>query len=78
MKFMATWSTAPENQKAALERFQEGSEPMEGLTQLGRWNEVFTGRGFRLIETDDLVALTKNILYWSDLIEIKWTRQDYT
>lgn len=71
MKFMATWSVIPGKNEAVIRKFQEESEPMEGYTQLGRWNEVGTGRGFRLIEADDLVGVTKGILHWQDLLDIK-------
>lgn len=71
MKFMAEWYIKPEHFPAVLERFKEGTEPTDGFKSLGRYHQVGTGRGFRLIETDDPVSITKNNLYWADLIEIK-------
>ena len=71
MKYMYVWSVAPENLKAALKRFGEDSEPMDGLTQLGRWHSVGTDGGYRLIETDDPVALKRMTLYWQDVMETK-------
>ena len=44
---------------------------MDGIVQLGRWHIVGTQRGFRLVETDDPVALSKLSIYWSDLIDMQ-------
>ena len=71
MKYMLVWSMTPENRQAVIKRFKEDSEPTDGIRQLGRWHTVGTGGGFRLIETDDPVAMQKTILYWADLMEIK-------
>jgi len=38
---------------------------------LGRWFETGTGHGFALYEPDDPVALTKQGLYWNDLIDMR-------
>ena len=73
MKYMVTWHIAPENYKAVIKRFGEAKEPMDGIKDLGRWHETGTGGGVRLVETDDIVALTKLNLYWSDLLELKTT-----
>ncbi len=48
--------------KAAVQRWQQDSEPMDGIRQISRSLEV---------ETDDLVALAKNNPYWSDLMDIR-------
>lgn len=71
MTFMVTWSTAPENMKATINRFAEGDNTPEGIKQIGRWHEVGTGRGFRVIEAPDLVTVTKTTLLWSDLMDIE-------
>jgi hypothetical protein len=71
VKYMMTWSFAPEKFDAVKKRFGENAEPMDGITQISRWHEVGTGRGFRVIETDDPVALTKLNIYWSDLLVLK-------
>ena len=70
MKFMLIYSITPENQLAVLKRQKEDSGPMEGLTILGGWDSVSTGRGFRLIETDDLLALKKFNNHWRDLVVV--------
>ena len=71
MKFMKVWSITPENMEAAGKRFGEGIEPPEGIKVLGAWHEVSTGKGVTLLETDDPVALTRESLQWSDLIDMK-------
>ena len=70
MKYMITWVFTPESTMAVRERFKD-PEPMGGVKQLGRWHQVGTNRGFRLIETDDPVALSKLSIYWADLIDMK-------
>ena len=71
MKYVITWTFTPENQKAAIKRFEENSEPMDGIKQIARWHIVGTKRGFRVIETDDPVALSKLSIYWADLLDMK-------
>jgi hypothetical protein len=71
MKYMKEWYIRPENIKAVIKRFQEGTEPMDGITQLGRWTIPGIGKGYVLYETDDPIALAKLNLYWSDLTDDK-------
>ena len=71
MKYMKEWTIPPENFKAVIERFKENAEPFEGIKRLGRWHISGTNRGYELLETDDLVALSKYNLYWSDLSDQK-------
>lgn len=67
MKYMCTWSIAPEKKIAITERFKENAEPMDGVKQLGRWFSLGTTKGFRLIEADDPKAVKKMTRYWEDL-----------
>ena len=72
MKYMSVWHIRPENQKAAVDRFLNDPPAMpDGITMLGRWHEVGTGRGFALIETDDPVAMSKYLLAWADVVDQK-------
>ena len=71
MKYMTVFSVAPENYEAAIKRFRENSEPLEGVKRLGRWAEFGTNKGFDLLETDDPVAITKLGLFWADLVDMK-------
>ncbi len=69
MKYVIVFSIAPENIKAAKERFKE-PEPLDGIKQT-RWHELGTAKGFTFIETDDVIALSKLMVYWSDLVDLK-------
>jgi hypothetical protein len=72
MKFMGVWSVTPENWKAAIKRMKEADpKPASGVRILGRWHEVGTGKGFTLVEADDLVALSRLVAQWSDLVDQK-------
>ena len=70
MKYMTVWTVSQENDAAARKRFGE-PEPTDGIKVLGRWNECGTGKGYTLIETDDVVALSRLNLHWADLVDMK-------
>ncbi len=68
MKCMVTWIISPENFKEAFARFKEGrAEAPAGFKILGRWHETGTGKGFMLVDIEDMVAFTGWIMGWSDL-----------
>ena len=70
MKYMITFTIRAENAKAAIQRFKEtGGSPPAGVTLVGRWHEMGTGRGFALLESDDPVAVSKMLVGWSDLTD---------
>ena len=71
MKYMTVFSIAPENFKAALKRFSENAEPLEGIKRIGRWSEFGSGKGFDLIESDDPEAISRLGFYWADLVDMK-------
>ena len=72
MKYMVTWSIAPENIEAAVKRSKEqGDAEIPGIKSLGLWFEGGTGRGFTLFETEDPIALTKSLAVWADLVDQK-------
>jgi hypothetical protein len=69
---MCVWSVAPENWKASARRLKEADpKPEQGVRILGRWHEVGTGKGYTLLEVDDLVALSRIAAQWSDLVDQK-------
>ena len=35
----------------------------------GRWHQMGGGDGFRLIEADDPIALSRYVLAWADLVD---------
>ena len=70
MKYMTTWTIRPENVKAAIARFKEtGGQTPAGVTIIGRWHEMGTGRGVAVVEFDDPVAVSKFSLTWADLLD---------
>ncbi len=70
MKYMTTWTIKPENVKAAIARFKEtGGQAPAGVTMIGRWHEMGTGRGATVVESDDPVAVSKFSLAWADLLD---------
>lgn len=70
MLYMTRWTIKEENHKAVIERFTTADpQPPEGVTMIGRWHEMGSGKGFALMETDDPVALSRFILQWSDLVD---------
>ena len=71
MKYMTTWTIRPENVKAAIARFREtGGQVPAGVTMIGRWHEMGTGRGVAVVESDDPVAVSKFNIAWSDLLDL--------
>jgi hypothetical protein len=68
MKCMLTWIIPPENFKESFVRFKAGkSEPPAGVKILGRWHETGTGKGFMLVDIEDMTAFTGFLMGWSDL-----------
>lgn len=69
MLFMTTYSIRPEHRDAAIARFKEtGGPPPDGVTQVGRWQDVGGNHGWTLAETDDLEALHRWTYQWSDVL----------
>jgi hypothetical protein len=74
MKFMATWRIAPENQRAAAERFLAGGASVaEGVTLLGRWHAPGSATGFALCEADELGPVAAHLAEWGNLLELTVT-----
>jgi Domain of unknown function (DUF3303) len=68
MKFMVTWAIPPENFKETFARFKEGHAKVPaGAKMIGRWHETGTGKGFMVVEVEDMVAFTGWLMGWSDL-----------
>ena len=70
MLYMTKWSIKEENFPAVIERFTT-SDPQtpEGVTMLGRWHQMGSGKGFSLFETDDPAALASFVMQWADLVD---------
>ena len=73
MKYMIVWSISPESVRATSEERWNKPEPIEGLKVHQRWHEMGTSKGYNLIETDDLGALTKYTHHWMDVSDLKIT-----
>lgn len=72
MKLMVVWDSSPETRDTSLARFKEtGGAPPAGVKMLGRWHDVGGGGGFVLAETDDLVAVSRWVLGWSDVLSFQ-------
>ena len=69
MKCMVTWSIPPENFKEAFARFKAGhAEVPAGVKILGRWHETGTGKGFLLVDIEDMTVFTGWFLGWGDVV----------
>ena len=68
MKCMLTWIIPPENFKETFARFKAGRAAVPaGVKILGRWHETGTGKGFMLVDVEDMSAFTGFLLNWGDL-----------
>jgi hypothetical protein len=68
MKCMLTWTIPPENFKETFARFKAGrAEAPAGAKMLGRWHETGTGKGFMVVDVEDMTAFTGWLMGWSDL-----------
>ena len=74
MKYMVTWRIAPEQYRAAMERFRDTGAPApEGVAMLGRWHAPGSRTGFQLVEAGDPVPLARHMADWGDLLELHVT-----
>lgn len=74
MKFMLmfTFKSEAKGRDEAIARFKKtGGQPPKGAKLLGRWTAADFSGGFDLLESDDVKALTKFALMWSDLMELR-------
>ena len=71
MKFMVTWTIAPENYKAAVKRFlKTGAPAPKGMKTIGRWHTAGSTRGFHLVEGSE-AALAEINAEWADLLDLQ-------
>ena len=71
MKYMITWSIAPEHFKAAVKRFlKTGAPAPKGLKTLGRWHTAGSSRGFHLVEGSE-AGLAEINAEWADLLSLE-------
>jgi hypothetical protein len=71
MKFMMTFAIKPKGRDEAIARFKAtGGQPPKGAKLMGRWTSADMSRGYDLIESDDVKAVTEFSLMWSDLMDL--------
>ena len=71
MKFMVTWTIAPEHYKAAVKRFlKTGAPAPKGMKTIGRWHTAGSTRGFHLVEGSE-AALAEINAEWADLLDLQ-------
>jgi hypothetical protein len=69
MLFLISWSGRPELRQAAIDRFlKTGGQPPEAVKVVGRWHTVGPISGFAVAESNDVAALQKWVLDWSDVL----------
>lgn len=72
MQFMVTYSIdIPQRAEAEARFLKTGAAPPEGVGLLGRWHCTGERRGFMLLESTDLAAITKYMRDWSDLLSFQ-------
>lgn len=72
MQFMVTYSIDIPQRASAEARFLEtGAMPPEGVKLLGRWHCTGERRGFMLIDSTDVAAITKFMRDWSDVLNFQ-------
>ena len=72
MKYMVAFPLTKDTFKARAVRFLDnGGQPPEGVTMLGRWHALGGDEVFVLAETDDPRMLYKWAIGWADLIDFK-------
>ncbi len=74
MKFLATWTIAGSNVKAAQQRFvDKGGQYGQNVTLLGQWHSANGVNGWSLVESDSAMALNVWLDAWADLLDITIT-----
>lgn len=72
MKFIIHWKIKPEHRNEIFQRYKhkEYGQP-SSVKLLGAWHNVNQGSGWAVVETTDMLALSKWLLTWTDLNENK-------
>ena len=72
MHCAVNWTFKPEQVNTTIERFMEtGAPPPEGVNMISRWHDVAGGRGFAIVESDDLTGVAKWCREWGDLLSLE-------
>jgi hypothetical protein len=79
MQFMLTWTLYPDTFDEALKGFshmtlEDDREQLgDGVTLVGRWNDLVSGTGVAILESDDLSAVNDFCLKWAEVCEMQLT-----
>jgi Protein of unknown function (DUF3303) len=72
MKYMVVWNIKEQNMAPIVERWKTlNPVPGKGATQLARYHELGTGKGYSLYEASNPGALAKHLAGWADLADQK-------
>jgi len=79
MQFMVTWTLYKETFDEAMTYFsqmtaEDDREQLgDAVTMVGRWNDLVSGTGVAIFESDDLSAVNDFCLNWTNVCEMKIT-----
>jgi hypothetical protein len=71
MLFMTIGSYEPGVRDQVVKRRIENGPMTQGVKTIGEWTHIGGGRVFRLVESDDLMALQTACFAWSDLCKFE-------
>ncbi len=72
MLFMCIYTYEPKEREAVRKRFiEKGSMVPQGVKLIGEWSVLAGGRMFRLIESDDPMAIAETSAAWVDLCKLE-------
>ncbi len=72
MLFMCIYNFEPKEREAVVKRFiEKGSMIPPGVKLISEWSVLAGGRMFRLIESDDTMAIAETSAAWVDLCKLE-------
>ncbi len=72
MLFMCIYTFEPKERGTVVKRFiEKGSLVPSGVKLIGEWSALAGGRMFRLIESDDPMAVAENSAAWVDICKLE-------
>ena len=72
MLFMCIYTYEPKEREAVVKRFiEKGSMVPQGVKLIGEWSVLAGGQMFRLIESDNPMAIAENSAAWVDLCKLE-------
>ena len=72
MLFMCSYTFEPKEREAVVKRFiEKGSMVPQGVKLIGEWSVLAGGRMFRLIESDEPMAIAETSGAWVDLCKLE-------